>query len=232
MTVPSASDFSARLDAHLTAWVGRWPPPGPGVHVVGDPARRRPTWDGIVRPLQGVGDGVGTVIAVPPDRVDAVTAEFADGLDASGLGDRLGTVLGVGSAAFGAGVFRTTGRVDPGLADLGEWFDEQNDDLPAWLAPFNGPRLVVRGDDGRPVAGVGIKVHDRHGRELAVVTDEAARGHGLARRLVATAARRVLADGGVPTYLHDPGNTASARVAEAVGFEDHGWTVHGLWTRS
>ena len=36
----------------------------------------------------------------------------------------------------------------------------------------------------RPVAGVGIKVHDDVGRELAVVTDEAARGHGLARRLV------------------------------------------------
>jgi predicted GNAT family acetyltransferase len=86
-------------------------------------------------------------------------------------------------------------------------------------------------DDGRPVAGVGIKVHDRLGRELSVVTDEAARGRGLARRLVATAARRILADGCVPTYLHAPDNAASARVAEQVGFADHGWTVHGLWPR-
>jgi predicted GNAT family acetyltransferase len=99
------------------------------------------------------------------------------------------------------------------------------------LAPFNGPRLVAFDDDGRPIAGVGIKVHDRFGRELAVVTDEGARGRGLARRLVATAARRVLADGAVPTYLHAPDNAASARVAEAVGFADRGWTVHGLWPR-
>ena len=232
MTTPVVEDFPDRLARHLTAWVGQWPPPGPGIHVVGDVARGQPTWDGTVRPLQGVGDGTATVIAVPPDHVDAVSAELAGGLDTAGLGDRLGAILGVGPAAFGAGVFRTTDRVEPGLADLGEWFDHQHDDLPDWLAPFNGPRLVVADEAGSPVAGVGIKVHDDVGRELAVVTDEAARGHGLARRLVATAARRVLADGGVPTYLHDPRNMASARVAEAVGFDDHGWTVHGLWTRS
>ena len=81
------------------------------------------------------------------------------------------------------------------------------------------------------MAGVGIKVHDPHGQELSVVTDEAARGLGYARRLVATAARRVLADGSVPTYLHAPDNTASARVAEAVGFADRGWKVYGLWPR-
>jgi GNAT superfamily N-acetyltransferase len=128
-------------------------------------------------------------------------------------------------------VFRTTDRVNPDIAEVGVWFEQQTDDLPEWLAPFNGPRLVAFDDDGRPIAGVGIKVHDRFGRELAVVTDEGARGRGLARRLVATAARRVLADGAVPTYLHAPDNAASARVAEAVGFPDRGWTVYGLWPR-
>ena len=59
-------DASDRLTRHLQAWVGEWPPPAPGVNVVGDPARLEPTWDGVVRPLLGVGDGVGTVIAVPP----------------------------------------------------------------------------------------------------------------------------------------------------------------------
>jgi GNAT superfamily N-acetyltransferase len=138
----------------------------------------------------------------------------------------------VGPAAFGAGVFRTTDRCGPGpYADAGVWFEHQTDDLPEWLAPFNGPRLVVFDDDGRPIAGVGIKVHDRYGQELSVVTDEAARGRGLAQRLVATAARRILADGAVPTYLHAPDNAASARVAEAVGFPDRGWKVFGLWPR-
>jgi len=227
----SAHSFAERLTLHLRSWVGAWPPPSSGVHVVGDPARLQPTWDGTVRPLQGAGNRDGIVVAVPPDTVDAVRAAFDDGIDRPGLGDELGEILGVGPAAFGTGVFRTTDAVDPAIADLGEWFEQQTDRLPEWLAPFNGPRLVTFDDDGRPIAGVGIKVHDRYGHELAVVTEEEARGRGIARRLVATAARRVLDEGAVPTYLHDPANEASARVAEAVGFADRGWTVHGLWPR-
>jgi GNAT superfamily N-acetyltransferase len=171
------------------------------------------------------------VIAVPPDTVDAVRAAVADGLDRSDVGDELGEILGVGPAAFGAGVFRTTAEVDPDLTDLGVWFDEQTDDLPGWLAPFNGRRLVAFDDTGAPIGGVGIKVHDEFGQEISVVTEEAARGTGVGRRLVATAARRILDDGAVPTYLHDPRNTASARVADAVGFTDRGWSVYGLWPR-
>ena len=224
-------DIARRLELHLRSWVGMWPPPSPGIHVIGDPKRLEPTWDGAVRPLQGVGDREGTVIAVPPDAVDAVRDALSAGLDQPGLGDELGDVLGVGPAAFGAGVFRTTSRVDPKIADLGVWFEHQTDELPEWLAPFNGPRLVAFGDDGTPLGGVGIKIHDPYGHELSVVTEERARGSGVARRLVATAARRILADGAVPTYLHATDNVASARVAEAVGFADIGWSVHGLWPR-
>lgn len=223
--------FDDRLTLHLRAWVGDWPPPSAGVHVVGDPRRLEPTWDGAVRPLQGVGNGSGTMIAVPPSAVSAVRDAIDDDLNRPGLGDELGEILGVGQAAFGAGVFRTTDHVAPAIADVGVWFEHQSAELPEWLAPFNGPRLVAFDDDDRVIAGVGIKIHDRYGHELSVVTDEAARGRGLARRLVATAARRVLAEGAVPTYLHAPDNVASARVAEAVGFVDHGWTVHGLWPR-
>jgi predicted GNAT family acetyltransferase len=75
---------------------------------------------------------------------------------------------------------------------------------------------------------VGIKHHDAYGRELAVGTDEAARGRGLARRLVAQAARRILDEGGIPTYQHDPANVASARVADASGFPDRGWRSAGM----
>ena len=198
-----------RLTLHLRSWVGQWPPPSPGVHVVGDPARLEPTWDGVVRPLQGVSNGAGTVVAVPPDAADAVRSVLGDDLSRPGLGNELGAILGVGPAAFGAGVFRTTDRIDPSIDDLGVWFEHQTDELPEWLAPFNGPRLVAFDDDRRPIAGVGIKVHDAHGQELSVVTDEAARGLGLARRLVATAARRILEEGAAATYLHAPDNDAS-----------------------
>jgi len=33
----------------------------------------------------------------------------------------------------------------------------------------------------------------------------------------------------VPTYLHDPANLASARVADAAGFPDRGWAVFGAF---
>ena len=222
-------DVTLRLERHLRSWVGTWPPPAHGVRVVGDPSRLEPVWDGSVRLLQGVGDGHGVVIAVPPGAADAVARAVAHGVDRDGLGNELGEILGIGPARFGRGVFRWTAQVAPELEDLGVWFERQVDGLPDWLAPFNGPRLVAFDEAGEPAAGVGIKIHDLYGYELAVVTEEAGRGRGLARRLVATAARWVLAQGAVPTYLHQPSNVASAHVAEAVGFVDRGWSVFGLW---
>jgi GNAT superfamily N-acetyltransferase len=96
------------------------------------------------------------------------------------------------------------------------------------LHPFGGEVLVALIDGGY-AAGVGIKRHDRFGHELAVGTEERFTGRGLGRRLVAQAARRVIAEGMVPTYLHDPRNTASAKVADAAGFPDLGWKILGLW---
>ncbi len=218
------------LQAHLASWVGTWPPPAPGVTVVGDPARAEPTWDGAVRPLQGVGDGVGTVIAVPPARVSAVRDIIDGDLSQPGLGARLAPLLGMEQAVFGTGVFRWTHQVAP-LADTGVWMAPDDQRMPDWLRPFNGPVLVALDHVGRYIAGVGIKRHDAFGQEIAVVTTPAARGRGLARRLVATAARRILAEGNVPVYLHQRSNIASARVADAAGFPDRGWTVHGLWGR-
>ncbi len=120
-------------------------------------------------------------------------------------------------------------RTRPGR-DLGEWLPAQDPRVPAWLRPFGGEVLVVLERD-RYVAGVGLKKHDAHGREIAVGTEEAARGRGLARRLVAQAARRVLDEGAVPTYLHAPENLPSARVAQAAGFPDRGWHVLGFFPR-
>lgn len=48
---------------------------------------------------------------------------------------------------------------------------------------------------------------------------------GIARRLVATAARSILDAGRTPTYLHNPSNHASAKVAEAAGFPEIGWRM-------
>ena len=64
-----------------------------------------------------------------------------------------------------------------------------------------------------------------------MVTEEAARGRGSPAASSRPRRAVILAEGSVPTYLHAPDNTASARVAEAVGFADRGWKVYGLWPR-
>jgi predicted GNAT family acetyltransferase len=53
-----------------------------------------------------------------------------------------------------------------------------------------------------------------------VGTEPSLCGRGQAHLLVATAARRVLADGAIPTSLHAYDNYASRKVAEAAGFPD------------
>lgn len=219
----------ARLVEHLRGWLGGWPPVG-RVTVIGSRARDRPGWDGLLAPLVGVGSGSGTVLSVPPWAVERVRALDLV-LPAGGQDDdavaALAEVLGRPGAVLGRGVFRWSTR-PAALPDAGVWVARDAPRVPAWLWPFNGDVLVALAGDAWQ-AGVGLKRHDDAGRELAVVTHPEARGRGLARALVAQAARRVVAEGAVPTYLHEPDNVGSARVADAAGFPDRGWSVYGLF---
>jgi GNAT superfamily N-acetyltransferase len=212
----------SRLDRHLRTWLGRWPGDGSGLDVVAWPGREKPGWDGHVHPAVGVrnGDGDG-VLSVPATAVARVRELVAGDDLLTGLPAAVGRP---GGAAY-AGVFRWT--LDPApLPDVGVWVPSVHAAVPDWLRVFGGEVLVVLDPEtGGYLAGVGVKCHDAYGRELAVGTVERARGQGLARRLVAQAARRVLDDGAVPTYLHDPANVSSAKTADAAGFPDRGWTV-------
>jgi GNAT superfamily N-acetyltransferase len=240
--VPLVADLDPdeRLLAHLTGWLGAWPLPIGGlgsvsdmteVVVVGSDKRVRPGWDGKVHAVVGVVSPAGGVLSVPPDKVDAVRAVGSDA--AAGR-----VTIGALRAGLAAAVARPRRRVDltifrwTGLpsesSDTGQWVSPSDPRVPSWLRPFNGDVLVAWDDDGRYGAGVGRKMHDRFGHELAVGTEEALRGRGLARHLVAQAARRVLEDGAVPTYVHEVSNVASGHVAEAAGFADRGWRAIGL----
>lgn len=231
--VPHPAEVDDRLQAHLRSWLGAWPPARP-VHVVASRRRTEPGWDGAVRALNGVSTPDGAVVSVPPGAAAQVVAAV-DELESAGvddvlaaLGQRLADLLDLPGARFGAGVFRwsttPTASDDPGI-----WLPRDDPRVPPWLRPFNGDVLVALADDGTVAAGVGRKQHDQHGHELAVVTEDAHRGQGLARRLVAQAARRVLDDGAVPVYLHAEDNAASARTADASGFPDVGWRIIGLF---
>ncbi|MEE6257467.1 GNAT family N-acetyltransferase [Plantactinospora sonchi] len=213
-----------RLHHHLVTWLGQWPA-GQPVDVVGSERRTQPGWDGATYPVIGVGTATGVVLSVPPDRAAAVRALGRPSM--TELLSRLPDVLDLPGWTGYRAVFRYTLAPAP-TADCGEWVAADDPVLPAWLRPFGGEVLIARAEDGGYAAGVGVKRHDGHGHELAVGTEPAYRGRGLARRLVAQAARRVLDEGAVPTYLHATDNLGSARVAEAAGFSDRGWSVYGL----
>jgi GNAT superfamily N-acetyltransferase len=222
--LPTEEEILDRLERHLLSWLGAWPPKSM-VTVVGCDRRTEPGWDGVVRPFAGVETPAGTILSVPADRVEEVRAA---GSTLEEILDAVPEALGQPGAVVGRGVYRYAVAPAPSTA-IGEWVPADDPGVPAWLRPFGGDVLVVR-EDGKYVAGLGIKRHDALGMEVAVATEEAWRGRGLARTLVARAAATIVRAGGVPIYLHGRGNAASARVAEAAGFPDRGWFILGLPT--
>jgi GNAT superfamily N-acetyltransferase len=222
-----------RVVEHLRAWLGDWPDRMHGVVVVGAAVRDQPGWDGHRHSVIGITDNLGNgVVSVPPDKADAVKAALAAGDDPHRqLDEHLPGIMAMPGARWFAGVFRWS--LDPvPFPDAGRWEPADGPDVPDWLHPFGGEVLIERDERGAYLAGVGLKRHHPTGIELSVGTEPAAQGKGLARRLVAKAARRVVDGGAVATYLHDPSNVASAHVAEAAGFPDRGWHVYGLWPGS
>jgi GNAT superfamily N-acetyltransferase len=217
---------SERLDRHLVEWLGAWPPTHSEVTVVGSRRRLLPGWDGSIRRVAGVSTPAGAVLSVPPDSVEAVAAL---GSNLTTISEGIGEVLGTPQGHMFTGIFRWS-DAPAANRDRGVWLPTTDHRLPVWLRPFNGDVLV--GFDGEEVAaGVGRKIHNEWGHEVAVVTEEGHRGRGWAADLVAQAAHRILADGAVPIYLHSPDNEASARTADAAGFPDRGWRILGFSNR-
>jgi GNAT superfamily N-acetyltransferase len=220
----------ALLEAHLRTWLGEWPPHEDGITVVGYDLRTLPGWDAAVHDIVGVATPTGAVLSVPPavfEEIAAVTTHRSLDDDLAALSEALPQIMGR-AGRVGRGLFRWSDSPTE-TPDTGEWVPTSDERVPEWLRPFNGDVLVAWDDNGSYGAGVGRKQHDQFGHELSVGTEEALRGRGMGRLLVATAARRVLQDGGIATYLHAPDNFASAKVADAAGFPDVGWTVLGFW---
>ncbi len=226
------------LRAHWAAWTGASDaelavlggPGPPTVVVVASAGRTRPGWDRAVHAVTGIADPNGNaVVSVPPGYDERARALVTGGGDVDNLRAALPELLGKPEHVVYRGICRWALDVPSAeeLPDVGEWLPAEDPRVPGWLKPFGGEVLVVLDDDAY-VAGVGLKRHDEHGQEISVGTEEAARGRGLARRLVAQAARTLMAGGVIPTYLHDPANTASAKVADAAGFPDRGWTAIGI----
>jgi len=217
-------NLAERLERHLADWLGAWPPTGE-LTIVGSAHRVTPAWDGKIYPVAGVETPEGTVLSVPSDAVERTRAA---GDDLAAIGAALPAIVGRPDARFGRGVFRWCQELLDDADPEAAWIPPDDERVPPWLAVFNGDVLVHLDEHGGYGAGVGRKRHDDFGQELSVATLEHLQGRGIARRLVAQAARRVADEGAVATYLHHPFNIASAHVAEAAGFPDTGWWVLGL----
>lgn len=214
---------------HLAAWIGGWPPQQP-IRVIADPTPELPGWDGGPRGISGVASPEGGAVLRVPSQVAARLPRALP--DVAALLAALPEAVGVPGRAV-CGVLRWAQQVPDQLAvpDAGLWLpaDQGDPRVPGWLRPFGDDVLVALSADGTHLAGVGIKRHHDSLYELAVVTEQAARGRGLARRLVAQAARTFQAEGRAVLYLHAPDNEASARVARSSGFPDTDWQVLGYF---
>lgn len=235
----SGIELGDRLPApvarHLRSWAGHALNAG-RLRVAGHPANARPGWSGSPNLLTGVVDPDGhATLAVPARAAPAVTGairhQLRATLDAHLTPDQVTAAAAGVPALLGRPgervehvVLRWTVAPAP-LPDVGTWVDLSDPARPAWLRPFGGPALCALDRRGHVLAAVGIKRHDQWVHELAVVTEPQARGRGLARCLVAQAARHLLDRGVVPTYLHAPGNLASARVADAAAFPRTAWSA-------
>jgi GNAT superfamily N-acetyltransferase len=221
-TAVAAIKMPALLRQHLTSWAGGLPA-ADELRLVANTRNAEPGWDGRPQLLTGIADPAGrTVVAVPPAAASLLAHHHGPG-GARSIG-LLPGVLGKTGHTVERVAFRWT-EAPADLPDAGVWVDTASPRLPGWLRPFGGQALVVFDDHGQYLAGVGIKRHDELGHEIAVGTEPQARGQGLARRLVAQAARRILDQGRIPTYLHTFDNAVSSRVAAAAGFPDLGWSA-------
>lgn len=223
-TPSSMNALPQRLMQHVVQRAGA--PGGRGqLSVVANPRNAIGGWDGLPPLLTGVvAPTRDAVVALPPN-VASEGARRVHGLRGATLSERLQVLpelLGKPGHTVECVALRwTLAPVD--LPTAGEWVEATSSRLPEWLRPFGGRALVAFDERGDYLAGVGVKRHDHLVNEISVGTAPHARGRGLARRLVAQAARHILRQGAVPTYLHALDNVASSRVATAAGFVDRGW---------
>jgi GNAT superfamily N-acetyltransferase len=120
-----------------------------------------------------------------------------------------------------SGTARTGVAIPPPAVEI-TVLDAGDPRLPKWVhGHFVGEAWVVL-DGGEVVSTAVLKRYDDRLREISVGTAPGARGRGLARSVVAAAARSVLAEGRAVLYNHAVDNDASARVAESVGLHELG----------
>ncbi len=87
-------------------------------------------------------------------------------------------------------------------------------------APDGTPRAEIHSNGLQ--ASAGVNWQSPGFAEIYVQTEPDARQRGWGRSVAANCTERVLASGRIPLYLVEPGNEASVRLAESLGYVDTG----------
>ncbi|MFN8521776.1 MAG: GNAT family N-acetyltransferase [Chloroflexota bacterium] len=200
-----------------------------GIRVVTTPRRYRPGWGGYTVPFLALATQTGSVVSVRSEQLARVSGDFSERYERGWLTwddyealRRLsketvpyayclsGDVLYTDRARFRPVTSRATRLLltDPSGADLRRRFD--------------GSIFVIRNTRREIVSWAAIKLKSDDVWELAVVTERAYRGQGLAREVVSAATEFILENDRVALYVHDRSNDASARVCRSLGYVEYG----------
>ena len=200
----------------------------PGLHVIPSERRSRPAWGGYTVPILALATVGGGVVSVRSDLVERVRGELAPLHMGQPLGvaefDRLrriaSAVVPYAYSLSGYVLFADADHFRPraGRAELLARSDPRGADL---RRRFDGEVFVVRGSRGEIASWAAIKLKSDDIWEIAVVTEAAYRGQGLAKEVVSAATAYILEHGRLALYVHDRTNLASARICRALGYLEY-----------
>ncbi|HYU21213.1 MAG TPA: GNAT family N-acetyltransferase [Chloroflexota bacterium] len=200
----------------------------PGVHIVPSERRNRPGWGGYTVPLLALSTPGGGVISARPDLVERARAEASPLVPGRPLGsiefERLRQIsraaIPYAYTLSGYVLFADSEHFRPiaSRAQRLEQGDPSGSDL---RRRFDGEIFVIRGSRRDIASWAAIKLKSDDVWEIAVVTEAAYRGQGLAKEVVSAATAFVLDQGRLSLYVHDRSNVASAKVCRALGYAEY-----------
>jgi GNAT superfamily N-acetyltransferase len=200
----------------------------PGVHLVPSPRRTRPGWGGYTVPVLALSTRRGGVVSIRPDLAPSAQPELADAGADEPLGEphferlrrlaRRAVPYVYSLSGYALYCDRHSFRPAGNLAERLGPTDPRGRDL---RRRFDGEIFAIFGIRGEIASWSAIKLKSDEVWEIAVVTDAAYRGQGLAKEVVSAATAHILEQGRTALYVHDRNNHASARVCRSLGYVEY-----------
>ena len=199
-----------------------------GLHLVASERRGRPGWGGYTVPILALSTARGGVVSFRPDLRQPIQAELGELPPGQSLSEieferlrriaRRGLPYAYSLNGFVLYADQDCFRPVESEAERLRRDDRRGIDL---RRRFDGEIFVATGARGEIAAWAAIKLKSDEVWEIAVVTEPAYRGRGLAKQVVSAATAYILEAGRLALYVHDRTNRASARVCRGLGYVEY-----------